>query len=167
MADIGRPTVFDAITIQKLEDAFSNDATDLQACFLANISKSSLYNYQKEHPEFLERKNALKAMTAFQAKKNIRDKIIQGDVEKSMWYVERKEKNEGFSTRTELTGGDGKDLPTPILGYVSNNNGNTEGTRASEESSEQGEENTGDTGGDISIEDNQHTPLLDQLSTER
>jgi len=76
----GRPTVFDDITLKKLEDAFSNDATDVQACFLANISPASLYNYQKEHPEFLERKNALKAMTAYQAKLNIKNKIIGGDV---------------------------------------------------------------------------------------
>lgn len=106
----GRPTVFDDITLKKLEDAFANDATDVQACFLANISPASLYNYQKEHPGFLERKNALKAMTAYQAKKNIKDKIMEGDTEKSMWYVERKEKNEGFSTRQEVTGAEGKNL---------------------------------------------------------
>lgn len=106
----GRPTVFDEITIQKLEEAYSNDATDEQACFLANIAQSSLYNFQKEHPEFLERKKALKNMTTYQAKINIKNKVIDGDPSISQWLVERKEKNEGYSIRTEITGAEGKDL---------------------------------------------------------
>lgn len=160
MADVGRPTVFDEMTLQKLEAAFANDATDLQACFLAKISKSSLYNYQKEHPEFLERKKALKAMTAYKAKLNIKTKIEEGDIDTSKWYAERKEKKE-FSTRQEHGGIDGKELPTPILAtaYVQTDNSN-------KESNEPEEENTSDSRGDISKQDDQHTPVLDSLSTD-
>ena len=46
--------------------------------------------------------------------------------ETSKWYLERRMK-EDFSTRTEQTGADGKDLlPQPILGNVQNNNINKE-----------------------------------------
>lgn len=45
------------------------------------------------------------------------------------FVAERIGKAEGYSTRNELTGADGKDLPTPILGnnYVSTNNITTKG----------------------------------------
>jgi hypothetical protein len=115
MAEVGRPTVMDKDTLRKLEDAFSNDATDIQACFLANISTTALYDYQKEHPEFTERKNALKAMITYQAKRNLKDKVISGDTETSKWLLARKEKGE-YSERLENTGKDGKDLiASPVL----------------------------------------------------
>lgn len=160
MAEMGRPSVFDGITLQKLEEAFSNDATDVQACFLANISPASLYNYQKEHPDFLERKKALKGMTAYQAKINIKNKIIDGDLDTSKWYAERKEKNEGFSIRTELTGGDGKELPTPILAtaYVSAHNSNQEDISSKET-------HQSSTGGNVSEQNNLNTTLLNQLGS--
>ena len=106
---------------KKLEDAFSNDATDTQACFLANISPATLYNYQQDHPEFLERKKALKGMMVYQAKINIKNKIMDGDVETSKWILPKKEKAE-YSERQELSGPDGKELPTPILAYAIPNN---------------------------------------------
>lgn len=106
----GRPTVMDEMTLYKLEGAFADGASDEMACFLANISEATMYNYQKEHPEFLERKRFLKDQVKFQAKKNIREKIANGDIETSKWFAERKMKDEGFSVRTEITGADGKDL---------------------------------------------------------
>ena len=59
-SNAGRPTVMTKDTIAKLEEAFKCGASDLEACFYADISKDSLYNYQKKHPEFIERKEALK-----------------------------------------------------------------------------------------------------------
>jgi len=43
------------------------------------------------------------------ARQNIKNKIDEGDVDESKWWAERKMKGE-FSTRTEQTGADGKDL---------------------------------------------------------
>jgi Ca2+-binding EF-hand superfamily protein len=56
----GRPTVMTQETIQKLEQAFAFGSTDEEACFYANIGKSTLYDYIKANPEFSERKEALK-----------------------------------------------------------------------------------------------------------
>ena len=56
----GRPSVMDPIILQKLEDAFSNAFTDEMACLYAGISKSTLYNYCTQNPEFMERKELLK-----------------------------------------------------------------------------------------------------------
>lgn len=116
MAEVGRPTIMTDDVVNKLEEAYSNDATDLEACFLANISKQTLYNYQDEHPEFVDRKKALKEMTKYQAKKNIKEKILDGDIQQSNWWLERKGKDEGFNQRQEITGKDGENLvPQPLL----------------------------------------------------
>ncbi len=101
MEDVGRPTVMTESTLNKLEEAFSVGASDKEACFVANISHQTLYNYQKDHPEFVERKEALKDMPKYKARKNIVGKINEGDVPTSQWYAERKAKEE-FSNRTDL-----------------------------------------------------------------
>lgn len=102
----GRPTVITPETIDKLEEAFSNGATDLEACFIAGISKSTLYDYCKEDTVFSERKEALKEMVKYQARKNVVTSINKGDIAQSNWYLERKAKDE-FSNRTEHTGNEG------------------------------------------------------------
>lgn len=101
MAEPGRPTIMTLETLNKLEEAFSYGASDKEACFIANISPQTLYNYQKENPDFIERKEALKDMPKYAAKKNIVNKILNGDVPVSQWYAERKVKEE-FSTRNDL-----------------------------------------------------------------
>lgn len=116
MADVGRPTVMTPEVIAKLEEAFLNGATDLQACFVANISKDSLYRYIKENPEFSDRKEALKDDIKYKAKmalkRSIENELISDDkrAENSKWLLERKSKDEGYNSRTEITGVDGKDL---------------------------------------------------------
>ena len=106
----GRPTVMTPDVIGKLEQAFSNGATDLQACFYAGISKDALYTYEKKHPEFKERKEGLKNHLQLIAKnvlaKSIREKNNENDAK---WLLERKEKA-GYSTRQEQTGADGEPI---------------------------------------------------------
>lgn len=97
----GRPNVIDNNVLRKLEEAFSFGATDLEACHLANISKTTLYDYQGKNPEFAERKEGLKDMLKYQARVNISKEINKGNLETSRWYLERKAKEE-FSTRQDL-----------------------------------------------------------------
>jgi hypothetical protein len=96
----GRPTLMTENTIQKLEQAFSVGATDLEACFFANISKSTLYNYQESHPEFVERKEGLKNQLSLIAKNTLGRSIKNGNETDAKWYLERKNKDE-FSTKTQ------------------------------------------------------------------
>lgn len=98
--DVGRPTVMTEAVLDKLELLFSLGATDEIACNIANIDPSTLYKYQQEHPEFVERKKSLKDMVTWQAKANIAGKITNGDIQQSNWWLERKAKDE-FSTRSE------------------------------------------------------------------
>lgn len=111
---VGRPTVMSAETIAKLEDAFMYGANDKEACFLAEIGRTTFYDYCKENPEFVNRIDDLKDMTKMLAKRNIaravkKEAEVGGGIQASQWYAERKVKEE-FSIRQEVTGKDGKDL---------------------------------------------------------
>jgi hypothetical protein len=110
----GRPTKMDELTVKKLEEAFTNGATDVQACFYAGITKQTLYNYQNKNPEFIDRKEGLKAQLGLIAK-NVLAKSIRTDNNSNdaKWYLERKEKAE-FSTREEVTGANGEPLTVTV-----------------------------------------------------
>lgn len=87
----GRPTKMTPETIAKLEDAYSRDFTDTEACLFAGIDKSTLYRYQIENPEFCDRKTMLKSNVGMLAKNNVYDQISGGDKGLSVWYLERKQ----------------------------------------------------------------------------
>lgn len=117
----GRPTVMTEPVLQKLEQAFSLDCSDEEACLHAGISPSTLYNYQNEHKEFLERKNLLKKTLVLKARTVIAEALNKNDRCTASWYLERKMKSE-FSTREELTGIDGNPLsPTLQIEFVNVN----------------------------------------------
>lgn len=96
-----RPTVMDKDTIYKLEEAFSMGCSDWEACLHAWIWKSTLYKYQTENPEFIERKELLKEHTIKLARQTV-VKALENNPDIALKYLERKKKDE-FSTRTENT----------------------------------------------------------------
>lgn len=100
----GRPTIMTEETIQKLEEIFALGGTDREACFFANISQATLYNYQNDNPEFVERKEALKDQPVLKARRSVVGALE--DPEIAIKYLERKKKDE-FSLRQETTGADG------------------------------------------------------------
>lgn len=100
--------------IRRLEQAFIAGANDTEACFIAGLPVSFLKNHEKDNPDFVERKHALQNMTKFRAKALVAKAIEkERKTEVAQWYLERKGKDEGFSTRQELTGPNGKDLVPP------------------------------------------------------
>lgn len=135
MAEVGRPTVMTKDTLRILDDAFANGASDLQACFIAKISSESLYAYQREHPEYTERKQALKDMIKYQAKTNIRQSLMADDeklrIETSKWYLDRRDKE--FKPKSDITS---DDKPLPIINLnqdVQGNDSNTEDSSTTQE----------------------------------
>lgn len=109
----GRPTKMTPETIKKLEEAFAIGASDREACFYADISHETLYNYQQKNPQFVDRKEALKERPVLLARQSV-IKGIEVDPQLALKYLERRKPSE-FATRRELTGADGTALPTPIL----------------------------------------------------
>lgn len=105
----GRPTIMTPETIRKLEEVFAIGGTDKEACFYADISHQTLYDYQSLHPEFVERKEALKEKPILKARQTIVRSL--DNAQYAAWYLERKRKKE-FAQRIEQTGEDGKPLFT-------------------------------------------------------
>jgi hypothetical protein len=101
-------------TINKLEEAFAIGASDGEACFYADISNVTLWKYEKEHPEFVNRKEQLKERPVLLARQAVMKGLENHDSTLGMKYLERRRPRE-FAVRQELTGADGKDLPTPII----------------------------------------------------
>ncbi|MDR1169087.1 MAG: hypothetical protein LBK53_09415 [Heliobacteriaceae bacterium] len=97
---MGRPTVFNDSVLSKLQHAFALACSDRDACFYAGISPEALYDYQRENPEFIQKKYALKLNPVFKAKKVIDIALDIGDKDIAKWYLERKCKDE-FSTKQE------------------------------------------------------------------
>src|SRR3972149_3260101 len=104
---VGRPPAITTDILAKLETAFSYDCTDEEACFHAGIGTTTLYEYQKNNPEFTERKRALKQRPVLKARETVVKSLEE--VDHAKWYLERKRKKE-FSIRQELTGEDGEPI---------------------------------------------------------
>lgn len=100
--------------LAKLEEAFAWGCTDREACLWADIADKTLYLYQEKHPEFIQRKEALKETPVLLARKTVVNGIKKGDRTLSLAYLDRKKKDE-FSTKVEQDLRV-KELPKPILG---------------------------------------------------
>lgn len=84
----GRPQAITPDVLQKLEDAFTNSLTDEEACTYAKISSRTLYNYQGRHPDFVQRKEALRLTPNIAARKTIVGQL--GDIATAKWWAEHK-----------------------------------------------------------------------------
>lgn len=96
----GRPTKMTAGTLRKLEELFVRGLSDEEACLLADIGTSTLYDYCRDNPQFSERKELLKQRVKTRAKFNISKAIEDGDVDLSKWYLERRDKD--FKTKQSV-----------------------------------------------------------------
>ena len=89
---------------QKLEQAFSIDASVPEACFFAGISRQTYHNWIQSDPELKESFDRLREKPVLKARQTIAQNLDQPETAK--WYLERKKKTE-FSSRVETTGADG------------------------------------------------------------
>lgn len=88
--DSGRPTVMTPEVLAKLDEGFCKGLTDGEACLYAGISRGTLYNYQRENPDFLDRKNELRENPTMTAKLNIVREIDRGNKHLSQWWLEHR-----------------------------------------------------------------------------
>lgn len=109
---IANPVKFTPEVSKKLEEAAALDCAWEEIAFFAGISKVTLYNWLESIDGLRERLNELKQEPFLKARRTVVSNL--DSVQGAQWYLERKKKNE-FAQRSEHTGADGKDLPTPIL----------------------------------------------------
>jgi hypothetical protein len=91
---LGRPTVMTPKTLDKLREAFLMGCNDKEACVFADISKSTLYDYEKENNDYSDQKETYKSKPVLLARQTIIKAIKNGDIRVSMWYLERKARDE-------------------------------------------------------------------------
>lgn len=89
---MGRSTLMNELTLNKLKEAFLFGATDKEACLYAGICRDTLYDYQKKNKGFSDQKEEWKSNPLLKAKKTIFDNLDKHTV--AMWYLERKARNE-------------------------------------------------------------------------
>jgi len=108
----GRPTVMTTNVVGKLEQAFLMGCSDIEACLFADISKQALYDYQKKHPEFIDRKEKLKQNPVMIARKGMIDLLGSDDENiKHKAITDTLNRYDGKpKERVALEGADGGDL---------------------------------------------------------
>lgn len=117
----------DDLTVKKLEEAFAIGASVSEACYYADISRQTYYNWEKENPELKEKFDRLKEKPVLKARQTIAKDLDKPET--ARWFLERKMKKE-FSLRTEIDGE--LRLPQPLINVVRDNIGNAEDTKTEE-----------------------------------
>lgn len=105
--------------------------TDLEACLHADISKQTLYNYQRANPEFVDRKDKLKQNPFLVARTTIL-KGLGDDHRHALDFMKVKKKDE-FSPRQEMTGKDGDAIELKMIDLLGEIDGRTTGLPGDEE----------------------------------
>ena len=89
----GRDRAITEEVLALLREAFLLGCDDIESCALAGISPATLYNHQKQNPDFLEWKNTLKQNPFLLARKTIVDNLRR-DPDFALKYMERKKAKE-------------------------------------------------------------------------
>lgn len=92
--NVWRPTKMTDKVVQKLKEAFKIWATTQEACYYANISKTTYYDWLKQNSEFSDEIADSKTYLIFQSKLAIANSIESWNSKTAIWYLERKLKNE-------------------------------------------------------------------------
>lgn len=111
---MARPRKITKETVQKLEEGFLMGLSDREACIYADIAVSTLYDQlQETQGVFGGRKELLKDNIKMKSKLNVAHGIKKGDINLSLWYLERKCKDE-FSPKQEITHSGTMDINNPM-----------------------------------------------------
>src|SRR4051794_24649952 len=96
----GRPTVITEAAILKLEEAFKIDATVLEACAYAGITKTPYYDRLKDDPEFADRMDRAQQFPFMMAKKTVYKAMQAGDARTALKWLDRRQRDR-YHTKVE------------------------------------------------------------------
>jgi len=91
---MSRPTKMNNKIVQKLKEAFKLWSTVQEACYYADISKTTYYEWLKQNKEFSDEIDDSKTYLIFKSKLVIANSIEKWDTKTAMWYLERKLRNQ-------------------------------------------------------------------------
>ena len=148
----GRPTLLDDHLFRKIKELVLDGLNLRQISEALEIPYATMRDWEYENYKsfsdkmlsFKHERMLLKAENNVEILMGAEDDRVKLDASKFTLETLNKK---FYSKRTEQTGADGKELPTPILNYVFSNN-------EPKQNSSDAKEDTSSTGGDVSIEDN-------------
>ena len=76
--------------LRDIERAISWGWSIRSACDYANIAQRTYFDYQKTHPDFRSKLDMLRSRPELLAKMNVIQRLEEGDLETSKWYLERR-----------------------------------------------------------------------------
>jgi hypothetical protein len=125
MAEVEKPIKMTESVVKKLEEVFALDGSVEEACYYANISRQSYYNWIKSFPDMLERFDSLRQRPFLKARQTVVKSL--DNPEMALKYLERKKKDE-FSTRQDITSNNEviKIIPLLSLDEIRQHNSNPE-----------------------------------------
>jgi hypothetical protein len=99
---VGRPSKMTNTTLKKLKEAYLGDHNDEEACFIAGISLTTLYDFQSRYPRFADLKAKWKQGPTVKARAKIVKAISKDDGNTSdAWrWVEKKRRDEFGNVQT-------------------------------------------------------------------
>lgn len=105
----GQPTVVTPEVVSLLVTSFQDGLNVTQACWQANISRDTYYSHYNSDPEFSDKMDRARQFLSMNGRKKVKEAMIKGDMKTIRWFLERRDKDD-FSSRTEVTGRNGKPL---------------------------------------------------------
>ena len=131
MAPVGRPTKYTPDFIEEIDNYLQTmvgrEQTKLPTRYsfaqYIGVNDDTLDDWAAKYPDFLR---AIKKIERAQKEQLMDDGLYGGKEVNPAMAIFLLKVNHGMieTQRTELTGKDGKDFPTPILAHVHRNNGN-------------------------------------------
>lgn len=99
---MARPTIINDIIVKKLEEAFIVGATIEEACYYADISRQTYYNWKEENPELFDRFRQLQLSPILKARMTL-VRALETNPNLALKYLERKCKDEfGIQDKNSL-----------------------------------------------------------------
>jgi len=109
-----KTTKLNVEVIQKLREAFLRDCTTEEACFYADVKKSTYYGWLKQYPELLDEFTDCRNRPVLKAREVITNALESGDRATAQWYLTKKIPDEfGERSKVEITGSINKEDLTP------------------------------------------------------
>src|SRR4051812_14240705 len=90
---VGRKTVMTPEVVRKLEEAFSMDCTDEEACAFAGIGERTYYDHKAQDEAFSQRMERSKRFAFVLAKKTVRRAREQNDATLAIRWLKNRQRD--------------------------------------------------------------------------
>jgi len=103
------------LTIAKAEKALrANNGVVLHAAEACGVTRQTFWRFMAEFPQLYDVKTEAEEDIIDVAEGILLTNIRAGDMKSIRWFLDRKAKNRGYSTRVETTGADGAPIQSDV-----------------------------------------------------